>query len=189
MNEILKYLLNTVTAVIGCALFFHFCNKPNESTHTVEKTIVQVYDSTPKIITPTVAPSIKTFCLIPIPQDVDTAAILQAYFTVNTHYQMFEDSNQRAQIFDTISQNKIIGRGFKYQLLRPVKTIESTTVTLSPKGFYAGAFIDAGKGSFGIGPQASYLTGSNYLFTAGFDLVNKQILFGTQIKLHARGKR
>lgn len=180
-------LVNLALMAAICFAAFKFCQP--QAINTIEKSTTIIYDSTKKIIEPKGPATISTLSFYPVPAAVDTAAILRIFFTVFTHYQQYQDSNIRAEILDTISQNKILGRKFNYQLLRPIKTIESSTVTLNPKGWYGGIFMPISGGRLGIGPKLSYLTERQLLFDAGYDLVNRQFVIGTQIKLNAGSNR
>jgi len=153
-------------------LFFH-SHEGAVNTNTIEKNTIKIYDSTKKVIVPKMPASLQTFCLVPVPMDVDTAAILRNFFAIYTYSQSIVDTNIHAELFDTISQNKILGRKLTYRLIKPVKTIESTTITIQPnyRGFYLGGFIDGNKTSFGIGPKISFNTKNNVQFGYDFDVL------------------
>ena len=115
-------------------------------------------------------------------------ATVLAFFASYTYSNIIQDTTLRATIFDSVSQNKIVGRRFTYNLLKPVRTIESTTITLSPSGFYAGAFTSASREKFGFGPEVSYLN-KNKNIHFGFDIPNRMIHAGITLRIHARGNR
>lgn len=191
MKDWLKYTLANIGFFMLGFVFLNYCHpQPQASTHTIEKQITHVYDSTPKVIVPNVPPGIITHCFYPVPSDVDTAAILRAFFAVSTYSQSIEDSLIKANITDTVSQNRIIGRQFTYKLTKPIRTIESSTLTIteSANGVYLGAYVTGGKSTLGFGPQLGY--GYNRLHLgAGWDLINKQVLISGSYRLNARGKR
>jgi hypothetical protein len=56
---------------------------------------------------------------IPIPPNVDTAAILRSYFTLTHHSDTIRDSSITAIVSDTIGYNRLLSRSFSYQITRP----------------------------------------------------------------------
>lgn len=52
---------------------------------------------------------------------VDTIEVIKMWQdSANTHLEVFRDTNIQATIADTIFQNDIVGRSFKYKVLRPL---------------------------------------------------------------------
>lgn len=133
------------------------------TTHTV------YFDSTQKNIPVLSIPGTVSF--YPVFQPMDTAMIglaIRNYFASFTYSQTIQDSSLRATIFDSISQNRVMARRFNYAWLKPIKTVESTTVTPpAPQkfGFYAGGFVDYNKNALGIGPKISFETKKNLVFS------------------------
>jgi hypothetical protein len=191
MKDWLKYSLANVGFFLLGFVCLHYCQpQPQAGSHTIEKHVEHIYDSTPKVIVPNVAPSITTHCFYPVPTDVDTALVLKLFFAKATYTQTIEDTLLRAKLSDTVSENKIIGRSFSYQLLKPIRTIESSTVTIreSANGVYLGAFVNGGKDRLGFGPQLG-LGRERMHFNAGWDLLNKEARIAASYRLNARGKR
>lgn len=53
--------------------------------------------------------------------EVDTVEVIKMWQdSANTHFEVFRDTNIQATIADTIYQNDIVGRSFKYKVLRPL---------------------------------------------------------------------
>lgn len=189
MNDYLKYaLINIAIIIVAFFCYDRFFSSAQVATNTITKSTIKIYDSTQKVIIPKQAPSIQTFCLVPVPMNVDTAEILRNFFAIYTYSQSIADSNITGSIVDTISQNRILGRKLTYRLIKPVLTIESTTITSVEKNssFLLGGFSLVNKNQFAIGPQASVLFKNNLMVNAGYDFINRGIFFGAQIKLHAR---
>lgn len=189
-SKIFAYALFTISIV---ALFLNivcWCNpRPNPMQVTVKKEVHNYYDSTEKTIVPQILPTQTTFSFVPVPQNVDTAAILRQFFGVYTYTQNIEDTMIKAVLSDTISENKIRGRSFTYKLVKPIRTVESTTVTntVYNKGLFVGAFATVGKSALGcFGPQAGYQFKSGKQINLGYDFVNKGLFLSAQFRIDAR---
>jgi len=169
-------------------VFLDRCTDRPASVNTIEKSTIVIYDSTKKEIKATNDPVGISIQTVGIPAHVDTSEILKLFFAIHTYSDQIQDSCIRLQIFDSVCQNKIFGRRTAYQWLKPVKTIESSTITLSKNtnGFYAGGFVQAAKNNFGIGPQITWLTKKDVSINYGFDVINKAHLIGVQFKINAR---
>ncbi len=165
-------------ACIVVLLFLHYCGK-TELPEVSSKTVINnYYDSSQKAIPAINIPAPITFT-VPVPVNVDTAKILEQYFAKNYYTQTIEDSCIRATIKDTIGENKLLHRAFKYQWLKPIKTVESTTVTVTtpePKPLvrlYVGGFLNVNKSYIqGFGPEIYFTTRSNLLLKANYDIRN-----------------
>jgi hypothetical protein len=180
-------ILLTVSLVLFTVL--DRCRKkvPDYYSRT-EKTII--YDSTKKQIITNTLPVHVTTQTVPVRiETTDTAAIrkvLASYFAVHSYSQVIQDSSIRATIEDQVSENKIIDRRFQYQWLRPVKSIESTTITLPEKkkiNLYLGCFVDY-RNTFDIGPRISIETKRNLLIGYDYGIKNNshRLSFQPRIK-------
>ena len=77
-------------------------------------------------------------------RDIDTAAILEDYFSTYFYSDVIEDDSIKIVINDSISQNKIASRDLKYEILYPIKTITITEEHyLNRREFYVGPRIGA----------------------------------------------
>lgn len=175
------FLLQALNALL-VILLFRYCQVDNKSNVVNTKTEKLIYyDSSKKEIDPSVPPVSVSNQTVPVLIPIsDTAAVRLAlinFFSVHSYSQQIQDSSIRAEIFDQVSQNRIIDRKFQYQWLKPVKTIESTTVTLEQKkraGMYMGGFIDYSKAynSFDFGPKFSFETKKNLIIGCDLGLKN-----------------
>lgn len=59
-------------------------------------------------------------------RDIDTAAILEDYFSTYFYADVIEDDSIKITINDSIRENKIASRDLKYEILYPIKTITIT---------------------------------------------------------------
>jgi len=64
---------------------------------------------------------------VEVPANVDTAAILQAYYDVYKYDRQFKDSLLQVNLTDYVSQNDFQGSDFSYKILR-AQTIVNNTI-------------------------------------------------------------
>jgi hypothetical protein len=179
-----KYILCFIAGFALClaaCVCLKKCAGPELVHDTVQtfKETHTVYDSTQKSAVP-VSPiaSILTIT-VPVPANVDTAAILRKYFETNVFKRAFRNDEISAELFDTVSQNKSIGLGFQYKWLKPIKNTESTTVTAtvtkdSPKyHFYLGAFAGYANKKLEFGPSVAFQTPKKLIIGYDFEAINK----------------
>lgn len=158
-------------------LFFWYNTNKEESSQVSSKTIVNnYYDSSIKIVP--VKSFIPVTFTVQVPTKIDTAAILKDYFSKTFYPRVFQDSNLVATINDSVTQNRLIPGQLKYQWLKPIKTVETTTntVTPSPKqkmNLYFGGFLNVNKNYIqGFGPEIYLTTRTNLLLKANYDIKN-----------------
>ena len=70
-------------------------------------------------------------------RDIDTAAILEDYFSSYYYSDVISDDSVTITINDTISENKIKSRNIKYDILYPTITITNETF-INKRDFYVG---------------------------------------------------
>lgn len=157
-----------VLLAVGVILFLRNCGDKDVQINTKHTETKFIYDSTKKMVPVLQPPASVMVYTVPVPANINYDSIVKRFFAVYTYSQQIQDSSIRAQIFDSICQNRIVGRKFNYTWLKPIETIKSTTITLNPHGFYLGGFVDGSKTSFGLGPKISYLTKKDLII--GYDL-------------------
>lgn len=180
----LKYIFSAVgwlgfiiTLTILIAL--NKCGGPAAQTITKETVINNFYDSGVKVVPQT--SYIKGDPIpYPKPQDVDTAKILQAYFNHYPYSRTFENDTIRVTLLDTVSQNKFVSKPkFTYKWLPPIKTVESTTVTVTNEAkkriqILAGIHADfQQKYFYDWGPELYIMTKRGQLFGSGYNVKNE----------------
>lgn len=166
------------------------CGSPAAQTITKETVINNYYDSSVKVVP--VTSFVKGIPIpYPVPQNVDTAKILQAYFSHHPYSRTFKNDTIEATIVDTISQNKFVSiPKFTYKWLPPIKTVESTTVTVTNEAkqtvrFLIGAYAQFNKYTVtAYGPEL-YLQGKKgNLYGANYDIKNAAFGVKTAINLN-----
>ena len=164
------------------------CNPDSQQIIEKKTEIHNYYDSSIKVV-PLKYSVPGTPIFVPVPSDIDTAKILALYFSKLPYSRLFEDTCIIATIVDTISQNKLLGPGkFSYKWIKPIKTVESTTVTVeSPKKvqLLAGAHVDFNKSLFQEwGPDFYLQTKRGQLFGLGYNIKQQSISFKAAINLN-----
>lgn len=166
---------------LAILIFLNKCVDKPIQTIQKETIINNFYDSGIKVVSQTNYLPGKVIQQ-PIPADVDTQKILAAYFAKYPFTRTFENDTIKATLIDTISQNKFLSKGkFTYKWLPPVKTVESTTVTINNTapnkmilmvGLHAGYLQNSIKG---FGPDIYLKTKRDQLIGVGYDIDSKLI--------------
>ena len=151
----------TIIGLIIVIFLLRECRGEKSPIPTEPVTIVKIetkYDTIVETV-PTYIPKYKTKVKIKTVHDtirihdtipVDTAAILKDYFTTYAYTDTLKKDSVTFVINDTISQNKILSRGIKYNLIYPTTTI-TTEREVNKRELYIG---------FGLGgdrQQLSYI--------------------------------
>ena len=185
MKPYLPFIYIAAGIVLGFILFKGCGNKcPNINPKTV---VTYKYDTTVKTITQTqvktVVKEIQGNTIILTKHDTITA--INGFFTLFTYTRTFADTNFKATLTDTITQNAIKGAKFSYQILHPTQV---TTTTISPQinrnKLFIGIGLSGSTTSLGITPGIALETKKGKLFTGGYDLINKQAILGAYLKIH-----
>ena len=162
MKKIFKNFQSLIIIGLIIVIFLlRECRGEKSPTPTEPVTIVKIetkYDTIVETV-PTYIPKYKTKVKIKTVHDtirihdttpVDTAAILKDYFTTYAYTDTLKKDSVTFVINDTISQNKILSRGIKYNLIYPTTTI-TTEREVNKRELYIG---------FGLGgdrQQLSYI--------------------------------
>ncbi len=180
MKDLIKPLLVFVLAfILFFALGYFYNSRTNtpQSISTLKSDTLYLKDTT-KHITITNHFYTNTYTVIPIGK-IDTSAIIKNYYTKRFLADTLKDSLIRIVIFDTLYHNNLIYRKRQYELLKPyqkqITTTNSITVTVSQKGFYAGAFFGFNSSVLqSAGLEANYIT-HKFNYGLGYDFKNNAI--------------
>lgn len=164
---------------LAILIFFNKCGDKPVQTIQKETIINNYYDSGIKSV-PQISYLPGKVIPQPVPADVDTQKILAAYFAKYAYTRTFENDTIKATLIDTISKNKFLSKGqFTYKWLPSVKTVESTTVTITNTapnkmmlmvGLHAGYLQNSVKG---FGPDIYLKTKRDQLIGVGYDIDSK----------------
>lgn len=186
--------LYAIIVLLIALLFQHRCAVPEYSRSNKRDTSIlsihNHYDSIPKIITVQVSQP-KDSILISIPANVDTAAILQLYFTKYHFRQEISDSNITAIIDDTIARNSILARSFTYQWKKPqiIETTIQPEVEIKKTKVFAG--IHAGSclnTPIILGPELGLMNKKENFFSIRADPFNKSVSGSALLKIRIKGR-
>ena len=195
MTKERKIYLSIIGLLLVVIVFLQECGGSGEldHVHTLDTIPTVIYDSTETIVyRDTGSFHIETIYKA-VPSKVDTGAILAAYFAVNVVYDtIFKDSNYRATITDTVTQNAIVGRSVSFKNLRPKKvfTVVNTAVydtCPEPKAkIYLGAMLGGNITQFDFGPKATFITRRDHLYEFKYEVISETFWVGTEFKIHFR---
>jgi len=116
-----------------------------------------------------------------ITSQIDTTAILSAYFATLEYNDTISDQSLNFYLKETVSQNRIISRETSYQWLSPV---EQNTIKKYSTYIYSGLIFhqNISTNTSSIGITLNY---SNEKLTGmvGYDPFNKSVFVGAGLKL------
>lgn len=191
MKDLIKPLLVFVIVfILFFALGYFYNSRTNEPQSIITSTSDTVYlKDTAKHITISNHFYSKTYTVIPI-GNIDTSAILKNYYTKRFIADTLNDSLIRIVIFDTLYHNNLMYRKRQYELLKPyqkqITTTHSITVTVSQKGFYAGAFFGFNSSVLqSAGLEANYIT-HKFNYGLGYDFKNNTVTGKLLINLRTK---
>lgn len=160
-------------------LFFNKCN--NQPAQIIEKTteIHKYYDSSEKFV-PIKFTTPGEPIFIPIPANIDTQKILAAYFAKYPFSRVFSNDSVTISLYDTLSKNSFHHPGkMYYQWHLPIKTVESTTITVESAkrlAVLAGFHVNFNKRVFvDFGPDIYLKTKRDQLIGVGYD-IDKEVV-------------
>lgn len=111
-------------------------------------------------------------------KDIDTAAILKAFFARNFIADtLVNDTSLFIAVYDTVSENRIIYRKPKIHYFPTI--IQKTTFIPTPpvRKVFVGIGIGRNPNEFGLAPAALYISKKDNAYTAHYDFFNKDIYF------------
>lgn len=115
------------------------------------------------------APVIIDSIMVPVPIDVDTAAILQAYYTKNMYNREIISTPQlTVNLIDTVYNNRLLGSMVNYKIVIPQYKHDISI------GFLAG---------YNALPLLITYRYDRWGMSAGYDLLNRSLIFGANYRL------
>lgn len=120
----------------------------------------------------------------PLPDKVDTGAVLKAFFSEVTYLDSVDTDTLKIVLKEVISQNKIISRELTHRLKIPITTI--TNVHKRPAILMAGGKITK-TDELGLSASVGYLTKKDILIYGSFDPSSRSWGVGALVPLK-RGK-
>lgn len=184
-NNVKNILLITAPFYFGLfiALFMLFkCEKSGVSTKItkhVDSSIVYLKDTSKRTYSSTNIYPVTTITFTPL-GNIDTAAVIAAYYKKHYYKQVLGDSLISITTEDTVHCNSIDYSKITWQFKKPYQVIKTFTVTeIKPvfkgNGLYVGVYAEANRQLFGIGPQANLIFKNNNI-GLGFNIFNRSAL-------------
>jgi len=177
----------TILVLVIIIIFLRSCSGDGEITEPIVITKTEIkYDTitneitnyVPKLVTRILRKTdtvnkiniVKETDTITLQQSVDTAAILEDYFSSYVYSDIQNFDSIKFEITDTISQNKIVSRSIEYTLLYPTITITNTHY-INRREFYLGVgFAGSTQRLSFAGLQFNYKDKKRNLFGIGFGI-------------------
>lgn len=156
---------------------------PSEPT-IITKTEIK-YDTItkeiPKYIPKVVTRIVREVDTVNVLQPIDTLSILEDYFATYVYEDVQNLDSLNLRITDSVSQNKIMARHIKYDLIYPTVTVTETKY-INPREFYIGFGLNGTSNQFNyVGGQLLYRTRKKQAFGLGVGInENLEPILSTQ---------
>lgn len=163
------------------ALFMLFkCNKGAQSTQTIthkDSLIVYSKDTTKHVQSTTNIFPVTTITVAPPSGNIDTAAIIAAFYAKHYYKQDLGDSLISITTEDSIQCNSIDYSKITWQFKKPYQVTKTYTITETKtidktKGLYLGVYMELNREIFGLGPNANLIFKNNNI-GLGFNVLNR----------------
>lgn len=185
----MKTTLTVILAILALLFLQRECSRPpavDPVPDTIRITNV-IYDSVVVSKAVPVPYPKYIYDTIPVPADVDTAAILRDYYNVRVYNRtLVDDKDLWVELIDTVHQNKLLAGVYNYKIRKPL-TIHETYIIHPPPAprfqLYAGGFVTGSQDYFGAGPAVFAKTKRDHLYGAGYDAINKTAQVHMQWKI------
>lgn len=189
-----------IAALIAVIVFQHAChdglmrvNRTEPETKTVTSVKIVRDTVTREINVPVPVPSLirDTILIGPRTWSGDTVHVYNTFFNQYRYEQQLKDSFLIATITDTISQNRIQSRSFKYQILKPTEITTNTTTITPPAEQKTKLFVGFNIGGTkheltSITPAITLITPRDKYFSVGYNLSANAVELGIKWKISLR---
>lgn len=135
----------------------------------------------PKYIPKVVTRIVRKIDTVNVLQPIDTLSILEDYFATYVYEDVQNLDSLNLRITDSVSQNKIMARHIKYDLIYPTVTVTETKY-INPREFYIGFGLNGASNQFNyVGGQLLYRTIKKQAFGLGVGInENLEPILSTQ---------
>lgn len=166
-----------IAALIAVLILQRECtpnhDNPVHIAYTDTITLVETVEKTIEVPTPTIVKKLVYRDTIYLTH-VDTISIVENWLDSFIVEQEISDSTLTAWITDTITQNLIAGRGFKYRLDKEFTTIITNEVSQARNKLYIGGMVQGGIDNFGLSPALALNTKREHLYMLSSNLLAPQ---------------
>lgn len=119
----------------------------------------------------------------PVPTNVDTGAVLRAFFSEVTYLDSVDTDTLKIVLKEVISQNKIVSRELTHRLKIPIQTI--TNVHSRPSMVMIGGMVQSSDRMNLVG-SVGYLTRRDLFIYGSFDPYNRAWGVGAMVPIRLR---
>jgi len=178
MKQTKNFLLIASFITIAILLYLQKCGRGGGTTETIKYDTVWVHEKKDTQYIPTIVnhylpgkvpPALEKWDTLYVIEDIDTAAILQDYFSFNLYSDTLKNKYGYVLVNDTISRNKILGRGVKTDLLVPEVTKTITLIEKRNQVYFGGGIWGNTKDALsGVELNLSLKTKSNRIIGIGY---------------------
>jgi len=186
MNKILLVITIIVSFIIGWS-FKGMIDNPS-ITYGDTITSVTIYNDTTIYTVNNINTKKLETIYVEKPIEIDTSAILQAYYNKYTYSSFINDTNVSISINDTVSQNSIVGRSINYKINKS-NTIITKNINnyIKKNGFFIGVSTTTDLNKINsFTPSFIYTNKKRSAISAGYDLLNKNIFAGIYYKIEKK---
>lgn len=118
----------------------------------------------------------------PTPSDVDTGAILKAFFRELTYLDSLENDTVKIVLKEVVTQNTVISRDIRWQMKLPLTTITNKHYKKSAGLFAGGALNNQNQ----ISGMVGYLNNKDLFFFGSYEPYNRQWSAGVMVPIKKR---
>lgn len=192
-RERIIYILS-IAALVVVLMLQRECtpshDNPTYITDTDTITLVETVEKTVKVPTPTIVKKLVYRDTIYLTR-IDTITIVENWLDSFIIEQEISDTNLTAWITDTLTQNLVAGRGFRYKFNKEFTTIITNEIVAARNKFYIGGLVQSGINNFGISPAVALNTRRDHLYMLSSNLLAPQPNAGVALfwKLNLRKKQ
>ena len=180
MNLKLEHII--IIGLFGYILFLSMCKDPNVVTDTV----VERYTDT-TITHDTLIKEIAKHHWHVQPSNTDTVYLTPEYIaTLDTFVFNINDSILDAKITALSKSQPVINLSYnvkQFEIKETIQIKDSVVVERLKTQFFIGAMIGGSQNSFMFAPKIDLLAKNGFLYSGGYDLLNKNIILGIAKKI------
>ncbi|MDD4515401.1 hypothetical protein [Massilibacteroides sp.] len=192
----MKYIASlqniAILLLIGLLFLQRECSRPEPQQPTHSKTEVWHYDTTHYVYKIGIPYPVEKLVPVEIPANVDTAAILQEFFSRNVYHRVLkDDSLAMIALQDTVSRNSLGRATLIYENRRPTQIITNITTYADPVNkVFVGPAVGANlEGDFMLGASALLVTRRDNAYQLTVDPFNKGLTTAAYWKIKLRKRR
>jgi hypothetical protein len=163
-NMIFLYII--AVAVIGCYLLWYFDPKGRfDPIVTGRDTTVINLPPISIDLPPSQSP---TIIYQPIPNNVDSLAVVRDYFAIRQYKDSMENDTVKVIVRESVGQNRIMERKIDWKLKLPITTVIETHTERTRK-LLVGGLVSKDSLRTGLYLSAAYQNKKDMIFVAGYD--------------------